>query len=139
MNLKKIRKVLTSKSVGTGPTSYEKRTYRAAVSQRLRNTVLEGLFLQFSIILLLCYGTVQCFHRKCCCHHGICLEGVGSMFLQNFVPSYKTTFCQPRTPHYEYLLLWKLQIFSLIIVLEHIKCTQSWNMSVLCLAIYLNL
>ena len=36
--LKKIGKVLTSKSVGTGPSSYEKRIYRAAVSQRLRNT-----------------------------------------------------------------------------------------------------
>ena len=34
-------KVLTSKSVGTGPSSYEKkRVYRAAVSQRLRNTGL---------------------------------------------------------------------------------------------------
>jgi len=31
--------VFTSKSVGTGPSSYEKRIYRAAVSQRLRNTV----------------------------------------------------------------------------------------------------
>ena len=38
--LKKIGKVLTSKSVGTGPSSYEKRTYRAAVSQSLRNTAL---------------------------------------------------------------------------------------------------
>ena len=27
-----------SKSVGTGPSSYKKRIYRAAVSQRLRNT-----------------------------------------------------------------------------------------------------
>ena len=42
MNLKNI-KVYTSKSVGTGPSSYEKRIYRAAVSQRLRNTALEGL------------------------------------------------------------------------------------------------
>ena len=40
--LKKIGKVFTSKSVGTGPSSYEKRIYRAAVSQRLRNTVLES-------------------------------------------------------------------------------------------------
>ena len=39
--LKKIGNVLTSKSVGTGPSSYEKRIYRAAVSQRLRNTALE--------------------------------------------------------------------------------------------------
>ena len=41
MNLKKIGKVFTSKSVGTGPSSYKKkRIYRAAVSQRLRNTGL---------------------------------------------------------------------------------------------------
>jgi len=40
MNLKKIGKVLRSKSVGTGPSSYEQRIYRAAVSQRLRNTDL---------------------------------------------------------------------------------------------------
>jgi len=38
--LKKIGKVFTSKFVGTGASSYEKRIYRAAVSQRLRNTVL---------------------------------------------------------------------------------------------------
>ena len=38
---KKIGKVLTSKSVGTGPSSYEKRIYRAMVSQKLRNTALE--------------------------------------------------------------------------------------------------
>jgi len=36
--LKKNGKVLTSKSAGTGPSSYEKRIYRTAVSQRLRNT-----------------------------------------------------------------------------------------------------
>jgi len=40
MNLKN-GKVLTSKSVGTRPLSYEKRIYRAAVSQRLRNTAME--------------------------------------------------------------------------------------------------
>jgi len=34
-------KVFTSKFVGTGPLSYEKRIYRAAVSQRLRNTGLD--------------------------------------------------------------------------------------------------
>jgi hypothetical protein len=38
--LKKIGKLFTSKFVGTGPSSYEKRIYRAAVSQRLRNTDL---------------------------------------------------------------------------------------------------
>jgi len=36
--LKKNEKVFTSKFVGTGPSSYEKRIYRAAVPQRLRNT-----------------------------------------------------------------------------------------------------
>ena len=38
--LKKIGKVFTSKFVGTGPSSYKKRIYSAAVSQRLRNTDL---------------------------------------------------------------------------------------------------
>ena len=38
--LKKIGKVFTSKFVGTGPSSYGKRIYRPAVSQRLRNTVV---------------------------------------------------------------------------------------------------
>jgi len=43
MNLKKIGNVFVSKFVGTGPSSYKKRIYRAAVSQRLRNTGLDGL------------------------------------------------------------------------------------------------
>jgi len=42
--LKKIGKVFTSKFVGTGPSPYEKRIYRAAVSQRLRNTGLNNIF-----------------------------------------------------------------------------------------------
>ena len=42
MNLKKIGKVFTSTFVGTGPSSYKKRIYQAVVSQRLRNTDLEG-------------------------------------------------------------------------------------------------
>jgi len=37
VNLKKIGKVFTSKFVVTGPSSYKKRIYLAAVSQRLRN------------------------------------------------------------------------------------------------------
>ena len=41
MNLKKIGNVVTSKFVETGPSFYKKRIYRAAVSQRLRNTALE--------------------------------------------------------------------------------------------------
>jgi hypothetical protein len=38
--LKKIGNVFMSKFVGAGPLSYEKRIYRAAVSQRSRNTFL---------------------------------------------------------------------------------------------------
>jgi len=41
---KKIEKALTSKSVGTGPSYYEKRIYWAAVSHRLRNTALKAYF-----------------------------------------------------------------------------------------------
>jgi hypothetical protein len=37
----KIEKVFTGKFVGTAPSSYKKRIYRAAVSQRLRNTALD--------------------------------------------------------------------------------------------------
>ena len=36
--LKKNGKVFTNEFFGTGPSSYKKRIYRAAVSQRLRNT-----------------------------------------------------------------------------------------------------
>jgi len=38
--LTKIGKLFTSKFVGTGPSSYEKGIYQAAVSRRLRNTAL---------------------------------------------------------------------------------------------------
>jgi len=41
--LKKNAKVFTSKFVGTGPSSYEKRIYRAAVSQRLRKTAVNTI------------------------------------------------------------------------------------------------
>jgi len=47
--LKKTGKVFTSKFVGTGPSSYKKRTYRAAVSQKLRNTGIECV-MYFTII-----------------------------------------------------------------------------------------
>jgi len=40
MNLKKWKGIFTSKFVGTGPSSYDNRIYRAAVSQSLRNTDL---------------------------------------------------------------------------------------------------
>jgi len=40
MNLKKWKGIFTSKFVGTGPSSYEKIIYPAAISQRFRNTAL---------------------------------------------------------------------------------------------------
>jgi len=43
MNLKINGKLFTSEFVGTGLSSYDKRIYRAAVSQRLRNTALHRL------------------------------------------------------------------------------------------------
>ena len=46
MNLEKNGKVFTSKFVGAGHSSYEKRIYRAAVSQRLRNTALDNREMQ---------------------------------------------------------------------------------------------
>ena len=42
---KKIGKEFTSKFVGTEPSSYKKRIYRAVVSQRLRNTDVEDLLM----------------------------------------------------------------------------------------------
>jgi len=54
MNLKN-RNVFRSKFVGTGPSSYGKRIYRAEVSQMLRNT---GLVCLFWIILIIVCNTV---------------------------------------------------------------------------------
>ena len=52
MNLTKIYgKVFTSKSVRTGPSSYEKRIYRGAVSQRLRNTATDNITSMRVVIL----------------------------------------------------------------------------------------
>ena len=48
--LKKIGKVFTSKFVGTGPSSYEKRIYRAAVSQRFEKHCIRGLYLIAEIL-----------------------------------------------------------------------------------------
>ena len=41
--VKENGKVFTSEFDGTGPTCYEKRIYRAAASERLRNTSVENL------------------------------------------------------------------------------------------------
>ena len=69
--LKKNGKLFTSKFVGAGPSSYEKRIYRAAVSQTLRNTDLEAM--QSSIYY-------PCDARLFCCTYLIYLRPL-------FVPS----------------------------------------------------
>jgi len=46
--LKKIGKVFMRKFVRTGPSSYKKRIYRAAVSQRLRNIAVGEVNLLFA-------------------------------------------------------------------------------------------
>jgi hypothetical protein len=73
--LKKIGKVFTSKFTGTGPSSYKKRLYRAAVSQSLRNTALSSivprrivkavLFMGINTFLdTLCYTAPEELHFK---------------------------------------------------------------------------
>jgi hypothetical protein len=52
MNLKKTVKVFTGKFVGTGPSSYEKGIYGAAVLQRLRNNGLKYDILSLSMELI---------------------------------------------------------------------------------------
>ena len=51
--------VLTSKSVGTVPSSYKKRICRAAVSQRLRNTDLDGIA-AFVLCFVIIHGQMKC-------------------------------------------------------------------------------
>jgi len=67
--LKKIGKAFTNNSVGTGPPSHEKRIYRAAVSQMLRNTSLTD----FSHSLLHCTTRVTTYicYMYCCHNTGI--------------------------------------------------------------------
>jgi len=61
---KKIGKLFTSKFVGNGPSSYKKRIYRAAVSQRFRNTAIDH-----SVLLAMSLGTpspdVLCGNKVC--------------------------------------------------------------------------
>jgi len=65
MNLKKNGKVFTSKSVGTGPSSHEKKIYRAAVSQRLRSTAILYMLLISSLNNL--YLLQLCLYFQMCC------------------------------------------------------------------------
>jgi len=50
-DLKKIGKLFRSKFVGTGPSSYKKRIYRVAVSQRLRNIDLHDSTLSSQLVI----------------------------------------------------------------------------------------
>jgi len=51
-------------SVGTGPSSYEKRIYRNAVSQRVRNSALANN-LKFPFHERACIKTSKCFGVAC--------------------------------------------------------------------------
>ena len=62
--LKKNEKVFMSKFVGTGPSSYEKRIYRALVSQRLRNTAIYLTILYEYVLVIGCYECVH-FYTDC--------------------------------------------------------------------------
>jgi len=57
--LKENGKVFTSKSVGTGPSSYEKRIYRAAVSQTLRKAAL-GAVVPREVVVWRCEFVLNC-------------------------------------------------------------------------------
>jgi hypothetical protein len=48
MNLKKLESYLRVNLLGPGPSSYKKRIYRAAVSQRLGNIALSNLTFYFT-------------------------------------------------------------------------------------------
>jgi len=74
--LKKIGKVLTSKSVRAGLSSYEKRIYRAAVSQRLRNIDLEHCLLKSDQQKILKFGI---FYAEYICTYRV-IQEVGSIF-----------------------------------------------------------
>ena len=73
MNLKIFGKVFTSKSVGAKTSSFEKRIYRPAVSQRLRNTGLEH---PQCVTLLKVWRKQKCpLERRCWCS-GVVLSTV---------------------------------------------------------------
>jgi hypothetical protein len=73
--LKKIGKVFTSKFVATGPSSYKKRIYQAAVSQRFRNTGLHCC--RHLILFINCVGQTELVH-DCC--YSILRRGRGEWF-----------------------------------------------------------
>ena len=87
MKLKKIGKVFTSKFVGTGPLSYEKRIYGAAVSQRLRNTGLTNLLCITENFNLSHNGTFSV-HRSI---FSVSLHGNRVWMLHVILPSHKNS------------------------------------------------
>ena len=86
--LKKIGKVFTSKFVGTGPSSCEKRIYRAAVSQRLRNTELNlSCFVArhlFSFLENVGFGGHYIWEKKALFHLHLDLSQTAAFFSKDF-------------------------------------------------------
>jgi hypothetical protein len=62
---KKIGKVFTCKCVGTGPSSFEKGIYRAAVSQRLRNTAIRRFKFMLIVIDVIQLPQKRSLREKC--------------------------------------------------------------------------
>ena len=69
MNFKKMERYLRVNLLGPAPRLIKKRIYRAAVSQRLRNTVLDGGKLSLQPLPLLSAPTLQQF--KNCIHQDV--------------------------------------------------------------------
>ena len=65
---KKIGNVFMSKFVGTGPSSYKKRIYRAAVSQRLRNIGLHSAL--WSLVYTTAITSLSKFIHNCFIENG---------------------------------------------------------------------
>jgi len=81
MDLKKNGTIFTSKFVGTGPSSYEKRIYRAAASQRLRKTAMTVWTL-----------------RSCGNHGNIPLSSSPQSLYRQSYPGLRNTQCKMKSP-----------------------------------------
>ena len=98
MNLKN-GKAFTSKFVGTGPSSYGKSIYRAAVSQRLRNTGLQPFYKNVYSILV----SLRCY---------LALSGVSKYRGVFRVKNFKSFFLYCLTLKEKALLLFEISVTS---------------------------
>jgi hypothetical protein len=101
---KKNGKVFTSKFVGPGPSSYKKRIYRAAVSQRLRNTGLRSRSMAARLLrswVQIPSGAWKFFCCVCCV---LSVRGLWDELITRPDESYqlwRVVVCDPETSWYE--------------------------------------